>query len=236
MNRIDAILVGLARGGVFVFVLCFAIAIWTYPGGNAFDRSHPGYAVGDNYLCDAFRARAYDGRSNPIGAPIGQVGMIGLVVAAGTALLLAPRSFSESCPRLARFAWCVAAIAFAAMMAVPLTPAHEYGVLHFAAVGFAAVPSLLATCAGGYGLLRVVDDEGRWGRALRLATKVALVACTLHFGQYALQASGVVAENPWLPRVQKLVVTTVVVWIGLLTLFVEETHRRRPASPTRPSK
>jgi hypothetical protein len=231
VSSLDRILHRIAQFGVVVFVICYSIAIPMYPGGSPFDRSHPGYDLADNYLCDAFRARAYDGRLNMLGARIGQVGMFGLVLAASAALLAVPGSFRRELPRLSRFARFVAVVAFAGMLLVPLTPAHQYGVLHFAAVGIGAVPSLMATYVGAYGLSRVVLDEQRFGRILRIATLTTLVACTLHFAQYAAQAAHWVGEGPWTPRLQKLVVAMVVTWILVLTFWALAAPRDMTSVP-----
>ncbi len=216
MSALDRLSLRVALAGLVVFVVGYAIAIAMYPGGTPFDRARPGYDLADNYLCDAFRGRAYDGRPNPVGAAFGQVGMLGLVLAASTALFGTPGTFRDHAPRLARVARVAAVVAFAGMLLVPLTPAHEYGRLHFVAIGLAAVPGMAAAYLTAFGALRVPRGDGPLTRALRATTIVALAACTLHFGQYAAQVAHVLGESVWVPRAQKLVVAIVVVWIALL--------------------
>lgn len=224
--KLDRLLLRLAPVGVAVFLVGYAIAVPMYPGGSPFDRSHPGYDLADNYLCDAFRARAYDGRPNELGAAAGQIGMLGLVVAAAAALFAAPGTFRDAAPRLALLTRAIAALAFVGMMLVPLTPAHEYGMLHFASVGLASIPSLSAAYAGAFGVLQVARDGDRYGRPFRILTLATVVACTIHFGQYLAQVTGLVGENVWVPRVQKVVVLIVVVWIGSLSAWALRRQQR----------
>lgn len=236
MSALDRLLFRLAPVGLAVFVVGYAIALRAYPGGSAFDRTHLGYDLADNYLCDAFRARAYDGRANPLGAVAGQVGMIGLVVAASSVLVAAPGIFRERAPRLSVATRVVASLAFVGMMLVPLTPAHEYGMIHFAAVGLASIPSLLAAFGGAIGLIGTVRPGSRADRRLRILTIATLAICTLHFGQYLAQVLGVLGESVTVPRAQKVVVLVVCVWIAYLCGWAEHRSRRasRPQSGSGP--
>lgn len=219
MSRFDRFLFVLAGFSALVFVVGFGFASLMYPGGNLFDRTEPGYDLADNYLCDTFRARAYDGSPNVVGAEFGQIGMLGLVVAAAAILFAAPATFREEMPRLSRAGRIVASIAFFGMLLVPLTPAHEYGTLHFAAVGVASIPSLGASYLAAIGVLRVANDSEAYGRLVRALSVLTLALCTLHFGQYLSQVAGLMGANPWVPRAQKLVVATVLVWIGVVIVW-----------------
>jgi hypothetical protein len=199
------------------FVVLYGIAVWLYPGGSPFDHAHRGYDLADNYVCDTFRARAYDGTENPIGAPVGQAGMLALVFAAATSLFAAPALFSVTRPRLAMATRATAALAFLGMLAVPLTPAHEYGNLHFISVGVASVPSLLAAYGVGFGMWGAAGSDTRHDQAMRAMTALALVASTIHFGQYLSQALFHAGENPWIPRSQKIVLAIDLAWIAALS-------------------
>lgn len=195
-----------------VFIFGYGTSVALYPGGNLFDRAEPGYDLADNYVCDSFRARAYDGRPNETGAAIGQLAMIGLVIATASLLFAAPATFSRQHPTLARIGRVLAVISFAGMMLVPLTPAHEYGHLHFVAIGVAAIPSLVAAFLAGFGVLAVADPTDRWGRTVRALCVLTLIACTLHFGQYLAQVAGLLGESRSVPRAQKVVLAIVLAW------------------------
>jgi len=227
VTKFDRILFTISGFAATVFVVGFGFATAMYPGGNHFDRAEPGYDFADNYLCDTFRARAYDGRANEIGAEFGQIGMLGLVVAASAMLLAAPSTFRDTRPRLARTTQFVATLAFFGMLLVPLTPAHEYGTLHFAAVGVAAIPSLLASYLAAMGVVRVASDDEMHGRLVRMMSLVTLAACTLHFGQYLAQIAGVLGESPWVPRTQKVVVSIVLGWIGAMIVWARHRDQDR---------
>lgn len=219
MRRLDRLLLLVSAVGLVVFVAGYAIAVPMYPGGNEFDRARPGYDLADNYLCDAFRARAYDGQPNEVGSLFGQIGMLGLVIAAAAVLFAAPGTFHDVAPRLALVTRGTASLAFAGMLLVPLTPAHEYGLLHFAAVGLAAIPSLAASYLAAIGVRSATRDGTGLAGPLRVSTSIALAACTLHFGQYLAQVARVLGESVWVPRAQKLVVVIVVAWIALLVAW-----------------
>lgn len=212
VTRLDRWSLFVARSAAIVFVLGYGASVALYPGGNLFDRTEPGYDLADNYVCDSFRARAYDGRPNELGAAIGQLAMFGLVLATASLLFAAPATYTREHPTLARVGRWLAAVSFAGMLLVPLTPAHEYGHLHFIAIGVAAIPSLVAAFLAGYGVLAVADETDRWGKTVRALCVLTLIACSLHFGQYLAQVAGVLGESRSVPRAQKLVVAIVITW------------------------
>lgn len=213
------------RIAAIAFVVLFAASASYYPGGSAFDRNSLGYDLADNYVCDTFRARAYDGRTNAVGAALGQVGMVALVIASAGSLFAAASLYRKQLPRLAKASRGVAALSFIGMLAVPLTPAHEYGHLHFISVGVAAVPALVAAFLVAAGVLQVSRGDSLQARTLRVLTITALVVSTLHFGQYLNQAILHAGESPWIPRSQKLV-------LGIDLAFIVALTFARPPSPT----
>ena len=207
--------------GVAGFTLLTGAAVWGYSGGNGVHRQDPGYSWRYNYWCDLYRAHALDGADQRVAAQLAQVGALCSVVAIFFGFWCASAAWgARGRSRTQALTRALAAVACAAMVAVPLMPADRFGRLHFIVVGLAAGPALLAFSLTAAALTRA----DRW---LRVLTAVAYGASVLHFGHYMLEltlgpawAAGIAAE-------QKLVTLIDFAWLLAVALT---TRRRAPAA------
>ena len=136
------------------FVVLYAVALRTYPGGTWFDRQEPA-SFWKNFLCDLEWEVALDGLPNPVGARAMKLGMIALSLAFAPLWLLVPRVFARgggvALGRAVEIAGVVSALG---TLAVPLTPSDRFGAWHSLAVVVAGIAGLLAAVLGLLGLFR----------------------------------------------------------------------------------
>ena len=77
--------------GICQFVLCAAVAIYLYPGGNPFDPEREGYAFWSNSLSDLGRDVSYTGVPNPVGSAVFNTSLGVATLAVGIGLKVAVR-------------------------------------------------------------------------------------------------------------------------------------------------
>jgi len=209
--------------GVAGFAVLTGVAVWGYHGGNGVDREAPGYAWRYNYWCDLYRAHALDGADQHVGAQLAQVGALCSVVAIFFGFWCASAGWgARGRSRLQALTRALAAVACAAMVAVPLMPADRFGRLHFIVVGLAAGPALLAFTLAAAAL----THADRW---LRVLTALAYGASVLHFGHYLLELTLGHAWGAGIAAEQKLVTLLDFAWLLAVALTT-----RRPAPGASP--
>lgn len=210
--------------GVLSFVVLTGASAARYSGGSGVDPTAEGYSWVHNYWCDLYRARAFDGADHRVGAQLAQAGALGAVLAIFFGFWCAGAAWGQGGrPRARALTRALAAMACAALVAIPLTPADRYGRLHFVVVGLAAGPALVAFTLAAAALTHAP-------RPLRALTASAYAASLLHFGHYLAELFGGAAWGAGIAAEQKLVTLLDLAWLLAVALT---TRRRAPgASPS----
>jgi len=194
------------------FVGFCSAAAWLYPGGHWVNETAGRHHFWFNYLCDLLRETAVNGEANPLGARLGTVGMLLMVLGLGFHWLVM-KALMASRPRAGRLVVVAGAAACLATVAVALTPSDRYPTLHPVAIALAVAPGGLATAVGMTSVLLEPAFRGAW-RWFGAATALAVLFSSLlfvhdHFfeGQH-LRA---------LPASQRVATLLAVLWIVTTT-------------------
>jgi len=207
--------------GLFVcvatFVALIARAISLYPGGTWFDPGARGHDLLRNFLCDLTQPIALNGAVNP-GARVAGGAM--LVLDLGLLLLwmaipwLAPSRFA----RLLRIA---GVASFLGIIAVPLTPSLEHGIVHAIAVLSGVVPGIAAG---------VLANLMLWGsehpRLYRLGVAILIfsaIDAVLYFHHIVFAGPPVLA----LPAIQRVALGLLLTW--MLAIAITLLRQRVPS-------
>jgi len=197
---------------IATFVVLIARAIALYPGGTWFDPNAVGHDALRNFLCDLTQPIAINGVPNP-GAPSAKAAMIALDVGLLLAWMSIPSLVEPS--RLTRWLRLAGVVSFLGIIAVPLTPSLEHGILHAVAVISGAFPGIAA------GIVAMVLLARSPHRALyRIGVAMLIVAAIdalLYLHHVALAGPPIVAT----PAIQRVALSLLLTWmVGIaITLF-----------------
>ncbi|HEY6728463.1 MAG TPA: hypothetical protein VI197_30845 [Polyangiaceae bacterium] len=202
----------LVYAGILGFLLCMAIAIEMYPGGNLWDRAQPGYDFWRNFWCDLQRQPAYNGAANRIAPRFAQLAMLCLALGIAAYFALAPRLFGRG-RRLGQLVtaagWCGAA----GLVAVAAISSRGFPTLHGVAVLAAGPMGLIAVLGTVVGLARS-PAQGRLTVLLGAAMlAVSLFTLTQYVREFVFSAP----SSEWLPRSQKLATVLALGWMCVVS-------------------
>lgn len=194
---------------IALFALLIQLSITRYPGGTWFDPHAPGHDIFRNFLCDLTQPVALNGRPHP-GAGFAKAAMF--VLDAG--ILGHWLAIPTLCPPtpLARPLRIAAIVSFLGIVAVPLTPSVQLGVIHALAVLMGTLPGIaagvLATCM-------LARSQHRW--LFRIGLAVLVVAAL----DAALYVAHTVAGGPpplLLPVLQRGALVLLLSWMTAVAL------------------
>lgn len=202
---------------VAAFVALIARAIKLYPGGTWFDANTIGHDAFRNFLCDLTQPVALNGATNP-GAPFARAAMfvldVGLLLVWLSIPSLSPRSRLSTLLRVAGVA------SFLGIVAVPLTPSLQFGVLHAVAVFTAAIPGIAAGV-----LAAVLLARSSHPRLHRLCLAILVVS----FVDSMLYVHHVVFAGPPMaavPALQRVALAMMLAWMIAIAVTLLRRERR----------
>ncbi|MBI2387993.1 MAG: hypothetical protein HYV09_00120 [Deltaproteobacteria bacterium] len=195
-------------GSVGLFLAAYALAVAWYPGGTWFDRHSVGYDLLRNFVCDLTQPIALDGRPNPIGAFFGKASMLALDAGLSFAFLGALRLGTPT-RALARTVRVAAAVSFAGIATVPLTPSLVLGALHTVAVLTGVIAGLFA---GSFALALLRRSPFRRISALGVSVFVVSFADAGIYAWSILSGTTPLA----LPMLQRVALVLLVLWLAAI--------------------
>ena len=202
----------LVYAGILGFVVCMAIAIASYPGGNLWDSAQPGYDFWRNFWCDLERQPAYNGDANPTAPRFAQLGMSSLALSIAAYFVLAPRLFRQA--RLLAQAVTVAGLCGAiGLCAVAAISSRSFPTLHGVAVLAAGPTGLCAVLGTVVGLAR---PPARSPFVVLLGA-VMLAVALFTLVQYTRQFAFAAPSSEWLPRSQKVATVLALGWMCVVS-------------------
>lgn len=192
---------------VVAFLILFATAASTYPGGTWFNRATVGYRFWENFLCDLEWRTALNGLPNP-GASTMQGAMFALAAGALPLWLVVPTLFSGK-RLLGRLVRGLGVLSVVSMFATAFITSELSPFFHELAVICAGVPAALAAALATVGLAR----SGR-----RTRTHAVLGGAMLAFGLadlalYALQIAVPGTASVAIPAIQKVALFFALAWM-----------------------
>lgn len=202
----------LVYAGILGFLVCMAIAIVMYPGGNLWDRSQPGYDFWRNFWCDLQRQPAYNGAPNQLAPRFAQLAMICLALGIAAYFVLAPRLFGRG----RRLGWLVTASGLcgaAGLVLVAGISSRSFPTLHGVAVLAAGPTGLGAVLGTVVGLAR---SPGR-SRLTVLLGAAMLAVASFTLTQYVREFVFKVPSSEWLPRSQKVATLLALGWMCVVS-------------------
>ena len=202
----------LVYAGILGFLVCMAIAIVMYPGGNLWDRSQPGYDFWRNFWCDLQRQPAYNGAPNELAPRFAQLAMICLALGIAAYFVLAPRLFGRG----RRLGWLVTAAGLcgaAGLVLVAGISSRSFPTLHGVAVLAAGPTGLGAVLGTVVGLAR---SPGR-SRLTVLLGAAMLAVALFTLTQYVREFVFKVPSSEWLPRSQKVATLLALGWMCVVS-------------------
>ena len=215
--------------GLLGFVLCTAIAMRLYPGGNWLDPSAPGHDFFRNFFCDLSQPTSLSGVNNRIGSGFAQVGMWCFALALAGFFWLVPLHFAPSPSGGAGLRRSVRGLGECAVLGVALVPlfpsqrfGHFHGRLALAASALGIVAALVAAAA----LFRARG----WARWLGALGASALVVAVLDAALFAYHLNDAGPTPLFIPAAQKIAALLLGAWI---VGAVWPLCRTLPASVTR---
>lgn len=194
---------------VALFALLVLLAIQRYPGGTWFDPRAPGHDIFRNFLCDLTQPIALNGQRNP-GFGLAKAAMIVLDV--GLLCLFWVVTLIAAPSRLTRPLRVLAAISFAGIIAVPLTPSLELGAIHTVAVLAGAIPGVLA---GVVAMVLLRRTPHRW---LFLLGAAAIAVAAVDVAIYAVNAASHAPPALMVPVLQRLSLVLLLAWMTTTAL------------------
>lgn len=198
----------LVYAGILGFLVCMAIAMAMYPGGNLWDHARPGYDFWRNFWCDLLRQPAYNGAANLRAPRFAQLAMVSLAFGIAAYFVLVPRLFGHG-RRLGQLVTVAGLGGAAGLVAVAAISSRSSATLHGVAVLAGGPMGLAAVLGSIIGLARSPSKSPLtvWLGAAMLA--VALFTLT----QYAREFLLSVPSSEWLPRSQKVATVLALAWM-----------------------
>lgn len=198
--------------GILGFVVCMAVAMAMYPGGNLWDRAQPGYDFWRNFWCDLLRQPAYNGDPNPIAPRFAQLAMAWLALGIAAYFVLAPRLFR--CRRRLGQAVTAAGLCGAVgLVVVAAISSGSFPRLHGVAVITAGPTGLGAVLGTIVGLARS-PERSRSAVVLGVAM---LVVASFTLTQFIREFACSVPSSEWLPRSQKVATVLALGWMWVVS-------------------
>jgi hypothetical protein len=205
--------------GIALFVPLMAASVVLYPGGVWGDPTAVGDTFWRNFWCDLTQDPALNGQPNALGAALARWAMVALAFA------LVPYWLLVSSQLAARgVARCVRALGIAGAVGLTLVahlPTDRAPLLHAIAILLAGPAGIAAGVLTLIGLSKV---EPRSRLVQPLGWALALFAAVT-LTQYARQTAFGGAEASWLPALQKLPTTLLLIWMLVVT---GDAQRRGP--------
>lgn len=186
-----------------------------YRGGTWWDRSHRGYSLLENFLCDLLHRRTLGGDPNLVSSRLALPGMLALAIGIITAFSLAPELVPAR-RRLGRLIAWFGAISTGLVAIAPAFPSDAYPRLHGMAVVGGSIPTVLAF-ATLVGAVLLEPAVTHLFRAISLFLLVLVVA------QLALYVWDTFLGGPslrMLPGLEHVATVVLIVWLLMTARFI----------------